>query len=72
MVAPRYVRKVLPEARKVSLRTLRRRIGEAGLAWLRRRRKTLVSKEHREARIQWAKWVMRRTAATLSRRIYTD
>ena len=72
MVTPRYVRKVLPEARKVSLRTLRRRIGEAGLAWLRRRRKTLVSKEHREARIQWAKWVMRRTAATLSRWIYTD
>ena len=36
MVTSNFIRKVLPAARRVSLRTVRRRLGDAGLAWLRR------------------------------------
>jgi transposase len=72
LVTPKYIKKMIPAARKVCLRTLRRRLGEAGLAWLRRRRKTLVSKEHREARVQWAHWVLQRTCSTISRWAYSD
>ena len=46
--------------------------GEAGLAWLRRRRKTLVTEAHKAARLKWADWVLSRTVATLSRWAYTD
>ena len=48
-VTAEYVWKVIRAARKVSLRTIQRRLREAGLRWLRRRRKTLLSKEHRAA-----------------------
>ena len=72
MVTPKFIRKVLPAARRVSLRTVRRRLGEAGLAWLRRRRKTIVPKEHRASRVQWAEWVLKRRRTSLSRWVYTD
>ena len=71
-VTARFIRKVVPAARAVSMRTLRRRLGEAGLAWLRRRRKTVVSAERKTARVAFADWVLARTAATLERWAYTD
>jgi hypothetical protein len=40
-----FIRKAIKAARKVSQRTLARRLCDAGLAWLRRRRKTLVTQE---------------------------
>ena len=72
MVTPKFIRKVVPAARRVSLRTLRRRLGDAGLAWLRRRRKTIAPKEHRASRVRWAHWVMKRRRTSLSRWVYTD
>ena len=72
MVTPKFIRKVLPAARRVSLRTIRRRLGEAGLAWLRRRRKTLVPAEHRSSRVRWAEWVLKRRRTSLARWVYTD
>ena len=71
-VTARFIRKTLRAARKVSLRTIERRLGEAGLAWLRRRRKAIVPVVHREARLHWAEWVLYRTVATLVRWCYTD
>ena len=72
MVTPKFIKKVLPAARRVSLRTLRRRLGDAGLAWLRRRKKTLVPKEHQQARVRWAKWVLQQRQPSLARWAYTD
>jgi hypothetical protein len=72
IVTAKYVRKTLKIARTVPLRTLQRRLQEAGFAWLRRRRKSLVSPVHRAARLEWAAWVLSRTAVTLARWAYTD
>ena len=47
VVTARYVQKVIKAARKVSIRTLQRRLSDAGLAWLRRRRKSLVPQAHK-------------------------
>ena len=72
VVTVKFVKKHIAEARRLGDRTISRRLGDAGLAWLRRRRKTLVTEVHRLARVQWAKWVLTRTVATLSRWAYTD
>ena len=57
---------------KVSPRTVRRRLVEAHLRWLRRRRKTLVPETSRKTRKTWARWVRRLPAKTLRRWVYTD
>ena len=67
-----YIRKVLKAARKVSVRTVSRRLSAAGLAWLRRRRKSLVPTNHKPARLEWATWVLARQAVTLARWAYSD
>jgi hypothetical protein len=72
LVTPKFIKKMLPAARKVSIRTLRRRLGEAGLVWLRRRRKSLVPEAHKAARVKFAEWVLGRTVNTLARWAYTD
>ena len=41
-------------------KTLGRRLVEAGLAWLRRRRKTILTKEYRLARVTFCKCVVKR------------
>ena len=65
-VTVKFVRKVLVQARSVSARTLERRLRDAGLKWLQRRRKTLVPALHKELRVSFARWVLRRTVATLA------
>ena len=72
VVTVKFIKKNIVAARKLSDKTISRRLGEAGLAWLRRRRKTLVSEPHRALRVEWAQWVLARTVATLSRWAYTD
>ena len=72
VVTTKFVKKKIPSARKVSARTLSRRLCAAGLAWLRRRRKSLVPTEYKMARLQWAAWVAGCTAQTLARWAYTD
>ena len=72
IVTVRYIKKTIKEARQLSSRTVARRLNEAGLAWLRRRRKTLVPEAHKAARVQFANWVLRRTVATLARWAYAD
>ena len=67
-----YVRKKVPSTRKLSRSTIQRRLSEAGLAWLRRRRKSLVPKAHKQARIAFSDWVLSRTVRTLARWVYTD
>ena len=66
-VTSEFVRKLIPSARKLSARSIRRRLADAGLKWLTRRRKTLVPKMYKTLRMEWAEWVFRRTATTLAR-----
>lgn len=72
LVTIKYVQKMIKAARKFSSRTIGRRLGEAGLAWLRRRRKTLVSAQHKVSRLDYAGWVLARSAATLARWAFSD
>lgn len=67
-----FIQKVLKATRKLSRSTVARRLGEAGLAWLRRRHKTLVPAAHKVSRLDWAAWVLARNAATLARWAYSD
>ena len=72
LVTIKYVQRMIKAARKYSSRTIGRRLGEAGLAWLRRRRKTLVPSVHKVSRLDWAVWVLARTGATLARWAFSD
>ena len=71
-VTVNFVKKNLKEARKLAPRTLSKRIEEAGLAWLRRRRKAIVPAEHKPVRVKFAKWVLKQTAAKLKGWAFTD
>ena len=72
MVNIKFVQKMCKAARKLSSRTVGRRLGEAGLSWLRRRRKTLVPEAHKVSRLEFADWVLTRTATTLTRWAFSD
>ena len=63
---------IVPAARRVSRETVRRRLREAGLRYLRRRCKTLVPKESVASRLAWASWVKAQRAAYLRRWVFTD
>lgn len=67
-----YVQRVIRAARKVALRTIQRRIHDAGLRWLRRRRKTLLSETNRQARLEWSIFVWQQSASMLARWAFTD
>lgn len=67
-----FLRKRLPAIRKLSTRTLQRRLQEAGLAWMKRRRKSLVPTQHKPARLRFARWVLRQSAAMLRAWAYSD
>jgi hypothetical protein len=71
-VTSAFLKKMIPAARALSARTIRRRLADAGLRWLLRRRKSLVPSVHKAARIEWAWWVLQRTVLTLSCWGYTD
>ena len=72
VVTVNYIKKVLRAARKVSSKTLQRRLCDAGLSWLRRRRKSIVPAKHKVSRLGWGAWVLTRAAATLATWAYTD
>ena len=72
LVTIEFIKKKIKAARNMASRTLKRRLGDAGLAWLRRRRKYLVPAQHKVARLDWAAWTLARQAATLARWAFTD
>ena len=67
-----FLKKKVLAARRLSTRTLQRKLCDAGLAWLRRRRKTFVSKEYKAPRMAFARWVLARQSRTLQRWAYSD
>ena len=67
-----YCRKRLPFLREVSADTVRRELYHAGLAWLRRRRKTSVPGDWRKKREAYCRWLLKLTAEEARRFAYTD
>ena len=55
-----------------SIRLIQRRLREAELKWLRRRRKSLVPKAELVPRKRWALWAKRQKDALFRRIVYTD
>jgi hypothetical protein len=72
LVTVAFVKKMLPQWRAVSNTTVERRLGEAGLSYLSRRRKSLVPSQHKAARLRWARWIKRRPLVELGRYAYSD
>jgi hypothetical protein len=66
------LRSKFPELRSCSRTLVEERLHEAGLLYLRRRRKTLVPKKYKEDRLAFARWVMRRHDSTLEQWAYSD
>lgn len=71
-VTVKFVKKHLKAARSLTSRTLHKRIEEAGFAWRRRRHKSIIPSEHKPARMSFAKWVLKQTAATVKQWAFTD
>ena len=67
-----FVRKRLKSARQLSRSTVARRLAEAGLAWLRRRKKSLVPEAHKQARMAFSRWVLTQPLSALKRWVYSD
>ena len=72
IVTVAFLQKMLPEWRGVSDTTVERRLFDAGLAWLRRRRKSLIPAKHKVTRLRWARWVKTRPDGELKRWAYAD
>ena len=72
LVTVAFVKKMLPQCRAVSNTTVERRLGEAGLSYLSRGRKSLVPLQHKAAWLRWARWIKRRPLVELGRYAYSD
>ena len=71
-VTVHWLKKRLISARRVSDSTLEARLHEAGLQWLRRRRKTLVPKKYKRSRCEYADRIKKMHRTTLERFAFTD
>ena len=67
-----FLKKKHPQLRPLSDSLVEERLRGAGLKYLRRRRKTLVPGQYKEARLSFAQRVKRMHAATLERWAYND
>ena len=67
-----YLKKMLPALRKVSDGTVENRLHEAGLLYLKRRRKTLVTKSYLQPRQRFATRVLTLHQNTLNKWAYSD
>jgi transposase len=66
------LRKVLPWLKKFSNSLVEERLHEAGLQWMRRRRKTLVARQYVAARVAYCESVSRKHQRTLDKWCYSD
>lgn len=71
-VTVNVLRRVFRWTRGVGNSLLEERLHEAGLNWLRRRRKTVVAKEYLKERVDYCKSVLTKRQATLDAWAYTD
>ena len=67
-----WLRKELPELQGLSDHLIRERLWEAGLVYLRRRRKSLVPDKYIPERLEYAEWVLAQRADSLRKWAYVD
>lgn len=67
-----YLQQKIPAARRISRSCVAARLQEAGLMYLRRRKKSLVPEKYKQERLDFAESVKRMHHATLRRWAYTD
>lgn len=67
-----FLKKKFPRLRSLSDTLVRDRLHEAGLKFMRRRRKTLVPTKHKQSRMDFAERVKRMHRSTLDRWAYSD
>ena len=67
-----FIKKRIPAARKFSDDLVQRRLHDAGLQWMRRRKKSLVPTRYCQSRCDFAERVKRMRQASLDRWAYTD
>lgn len=67
-----FLQRTSPVARKLGRTAVEERLFDAGLAWLRRRRKTLVAPNHLPARVEYCRDVLTKQQRTLDAWAYTD
>ena len=67
-----WLRRELPELAGLSDHLIRERMWEAGLVYLRRRRKSLVPDKYKPERLEYAEWVIERRADFLKKWAYVD
>ena len=72
VVTIKYCQKRLPRLRGVSRCTILRALHNAGMKWLRRRVKQVVTKKHKQPRIDYCDWILSCSNRTLARFAYTD
>ena len=67
-----HLKKMIPELRHLSDSLVQDRLYDAGLRYLRRRRKSLVTKKYKQPRIEYCKWILGRQQRTLDQFCYSD
>lgn len=67
-----YLKQTIPELRLLSDSLVEERLHDAGLKYLRRRKKILVTKEYRQGRIDYCKWVKAQSEGFLKQFAYSD
>ena len=71
-VTVKFLRKRFPSLKKFSNDLVESRLHEAGLKWMRRRKKTLVSSKYKPERISYCQAVKRKHQDTLNKWAYSD
>ena len=72
IVSATFLRKQIPELKHMSDQLVYDRLVEAGLAYLRRRKITLVPKKHKPERMKYIGWVLGQPDSELKKWSYTD
>ena len=67
-----HLKKVIPELRPLGDTLVEERLQEAGLKYLRRRRKTFVASMYKKPRLDYCKWIMTKQQKTLEQFAYSD
>jgi transposase len=67
-----FIKKLVPQARKVSNQTVTRALHEAGLAWLRRRAKRFIPEKYIAPRQSISRWLIRQPQEQTTKYAFVD
>ena len=72
VVSVSFLKQRMPELRPLGNTLVEERLWEAGLRYLRRRRKTRVTKEYLRGRVDYCNWVLTKRQKTIEQFAYSD